>query len=1150
MVSAPETQAALGKGAPPSSTSSSSKFLRPKLVSSSSSSSNENGNGTAYGTSSARRTSFYGSLKSALKRTRSSAQSAQTLASTLAAPPPTAGGDGLTTAEAAAPSDPKQKGGLFHSLWEQVKEGTFVGDVGVIFQALGSATGPLDDREDLLEHLVWMLQGLPKDSPLQEPVTQKLIELLWHDLPHSGAAYSTVGPNYRAADGGQNAPAAIGAANTPYARSVPPLHPKSPYLPDPTLVFDTLLKRDKFKPHPSGISSLLFSFATIIIHSCFQTGRKDRCENEASSYLDLSPLYGNTSEEQKTVRTFVNGRLHPDVIASSRLFFMPPSVVALLMIFNRNHNFIVEHLYKINEKGTFKPWEQLDEAGKTAQDRALFEQGRLVNCGHFLNVIVQDYIRTILNLNRTESTWSLAPNPAIRDFPSGFSPRGVGNTVSVEFNILYRWHAAISEKDEKWIEGLFREYVGDKDIGSLTETDFTTALRGLSSKLGSDPKQWTIPGLTRQADGRFADADLCKILTEATDEIAGAFGANGSPACMRIIDVLGIATARNDWNTCTMNEFRRFLNLKPFADFEEWNSDPVVAQKARHLYSHIDNLELFPGLHAEEAKKSGKGAGLCGGYSITRGILSDATALVRGDRFFTTDYNSATLSSWGYQDVTPDTSVAYGGVIGKLLMRNLPASYTYNSVYALFPFSTPATMKEILTKNGVVDQYDLTPPGTIPTPPIHGLTTYAAAMEVLLDPKRFSGHGFYDAAIKACSNEYGYFIAQEGEQHRLNRKLQSDALFPEGWQQKLASFYREKTEELVKARSWSPDGGKTMTLDVVRDVTNLTAVYWCSHQFGIPLKEPNTPHGLFTPQELYLILSAFFISVFMNFDLSASFKLRAAAKKAAPALLGVIRLRLSQTKGVPAVLDHLARHLQDLILDKTAQGVVMGTHARAYYLRLLEATGTSIPLKQLESSVQSTMTASVSNQGQATAQVINFFLDDANKAHKDELVQLSLLNTPEADAQILGLVNEAMRLDPQVPLIPRVALVDTVIKDGDRTVEVKKGDYVFPSMVKAGLDPLVFSDPEQVKERDPKLYRLFGHGAHTCLGAPMVEISVVQMVKQIFRLPNVRRPPGQAGQLVRFSQNVGGTDCHVYVDAKASPWPLPVSLSIVYDGEQ
>jgi linoleate 10R-lipoxygenase len=84
---------------------------------------------------------------------------------------------------------------------------------------------------------------------------------------------------------------ALGKAGEPYARSVPSLHftPASS-LPDPGLIFDTLLKREegKFVEHPGGISSvrvslcgfmrlalttdqLFFAFANLIIHTAFNT---------------------------------------------------------------------------------------------------------------------------------------------------------------------------------------------------------------------------------------------------------------------------------------------------------------------------------------------------------------------------------------------------------------------------------------------------------------------------------------------------------------------------------------------------------------------------------------------------------------------------------------------------------------------------------------------------------------------------------------------------------------------------------------------------------------------------------------------------------------------------------------------------------------
>jgi hypothetical protein len=66
------------------------------------------------------------------------------------------------------------------------------------------------------------------------------------------------------------------------------------------------------------------------------------------------------------------------------------------------------------------------------------------------------------------------------------------------------------------------------------------------------------------------------------------------------------------------------------------------------LYEHPDNVELYPGVVAEEAKKSiVPGSGLCPGFTTSFAILSDAVALVRGDRFYTVDYSPANLTSFG-----------------------------------------------------------------------------------------------------------------------------------------------------------------------------------------------------------------------------------------------------------------------------------------------------------------------------------------------------------------------------------------------------------------------------------------------------------------------------------------------------------------------
>lgn len=238
-----------------------------------------------------------------------------------------------------------------------------------IAEALTTAASgePVDDKELLLEHGVSMLQGFPPNSTLSEKISDGFISMLWSDLPHPVPTVTGPTSRYRRHDGGGNDPwnPEMGKAGSPYARNVPPLKPKGPNLPDVESVYDALLKRQgPFRKHPSGLNQLFFSFATIVIHECFQTSWKDPFINETSSYVDLSTLYGNTEKEQKRVRTYQNGIIFPDSVASERIMMMPPGVVAILMMFSRNHNRIAKALLSVNEDGKYKPWESLNDEDK------------------------------------------------------------------------------------------------------------------------------------------------------------------------------------------------------------------------------------------------------------------------------------------------------------------------------------------------------------------------------------------------------------------------------------------------------------------------------------------------------------------------------------------------------------------------------------------------------------------------------------------------------------------------------------------------------------------------------------------------------------------------------------------------------------------
>lgn len=78
------------------------------------------------------------------------------------------------------------------------------------------------------------------------------------------------------------------------------------------------------------------------------------------------------------------------------------------------------------------------------------------------------------------------------------------------------------------------------------------------------------------------------------------------------------------------------------------------------------------------------------------------------------------------------------------------------------------------------------------------------------------------------------------------------------------------------------------------------------------------------------------------------------------------------------------------------------------------------------------------------------------------------------------------------------------------------------------------------------MYRLFGSGLHSCLGARLVDVSMVQMVREVFKLKNVRRAPGSSG-LCRFNTLFNETEIPTYINATGVLVPYPVSMAIVYD---
>ncbi|KAI8089624.1 heme peroxidase [Halteromyces radiatus] len=572
---------------------------------------------------------------------------------------------------------------------------------GLVERLLSQHT-PINDRNNTFEAVMKVLGGLgPGHQDLVLGVSQPLIMLFYDDIKKPYINY--VGHSFRSADGSCNSInfPNVGKAGNNYVRTVNSKSPANENLPPPSVVFERLLKRPEgqFTPHKSGVNMLLFYLAILITHDLFYTDGKDPKRNLTSSYLDMSFLYGFNRIDQESVRQMKNGLLKNDQWFDKRLVLQPPGVASLVLIFSRNHNYIAKKLLENNENGRFSYGPGQELADEKELDEELFQTARLVNNACFINVVIHDYIRTILGT--TEDSDFILDPLAQPSWPV------YGNEVSIEFNLIYRWHAAIGQQDEDWLNSLMALFGSEaqsmltkprhQEPASKASTTATSSSSSVSQATGCDvnssgtdqslfdqllpaynshfahasPEELALglplAGAHRDLKtGSFGDADLTRLLRRGYTQVAGEVGNGlGVPAALETIEIAGIMQGRR-LRCCYFNEFREYLNLVPMKTFEDFSEKEEVQTALKELYGTPDKVELYAGLMVERSKVTG----LRLPYTMGRAILSDAINLLRNDRILTNEMTPNTLTNWGY-DFSKGDADQHGRVFPKLIKLHL-----------------------------------------------------------------------------------------------------------------------------------------------------------------------------------------------------------------------------------------------------------------------------------------------------------------------------------------------------------------------------------------------------------------------------------------------------------------------------------------------
>ncbi|KAF2403700.1 heme peroxidase [Trichodelitschia bisporula] len=1013
---------------------------------------------------------------------------------------------------------------------------------------------PWDDKKYLMEKLIMTAAKFPDNSATGQKLTNTFLSTLYNDLQHPPISYLGDNYAYRSADGSYNSLVHpdLGKAGTPYARTVAPKSMQPGALPSPSVIFDSIMARkpENVTPHPNKISSMLFYLASIIIHDLFRTDHLNFHNSKTSSYLDLAPLYGSDLTEQMRMRTGLDGKIKPDCFSETRLLQFPPGVGCILIMFNRFHNNVVEQLATINEKKQFtrpqgdapspnygdKEWWTKLPADWKKFDETLFQTGRLITSGLYINIILLDYVRTILNLNKTNSNWALNPRADIHGVEVAS-----GNQVSAEFNLVYRWHSAISARDEDWTNKLWTNILKGKDPNTITMMDFLKDAQELEMGLqAKTPTERDFHGLKREQDGTFNDDDLVKILTESVEDVANSYGANRVPKVMRIIEVLGIQQARS-WNVATLNEFRKHFNLTPHQTFEDINSNPQVADQLRHLYDHPDQVELYPGMVAEEPKVPVvPGAGLTPSFTVSRAVLSDAVALVRGDRFYTVDYHPKKLTNWGYSAAATDTAIDNGCVAYKLFLTAFPNHFRPNSIYAHYPMTIPSEMESVMKALGRHEHYSYDRPGRFPD--TISVKSYAGVKSVFSNPTTFNvtwgGAVDYllggEAKVGAVGTEDSLKTA---ELHKAVKDLTD-----ESWLGEVREYFEKATAKALSKKAYKL--AALNQVDIVRDVGNLVPVYFVSELFSLPLKSEANPSGVFSTHEMYLALLAVYTSFSKDIDSIESHPLRQISRSAVQLLGSLVQGQLD-----PSVLDKLISFLTPS--EATSHGTHKGSlkdHGHDLIKALEKAHVDTKTIAWVH--ILTTAAGTSASIGRTFALVIEYLIQDANKAHLAAASKLALQDTPAAFAQLTGYVLEAARLaGPASRAYRKVAAPGTV-----NGTSVKPGQRVLLDLAAAARDGAAFPDPDKFDPCRPVAsYEPLGWtGAHAGLGWEVSRTAVTAMVRCAVRLGKLRPAAGDQGKIWRAER--AGRGAGVAQGEKAfltenfdGIWPVAQCMKVNWD---
>jgi hypothetical protein len=379
--------------------------------------------------------------------------------------------------------------------------------------------------------------------------------------------------------------------------------------------------------------------------------------NTETPWWDASQIYGVTREQQSQVRSYSGGKLRidPDGLPpyptdpSQNPALIPGFWLGLAMmhiLFMREHNAICDRL-----QAQYPDW----------PDEEIFQRARLINAALIAKIHTVEWTPAVISHPTTEAAlranwWGLAgenlyrafgrlsENEVISGIPGSETQHfDVPYTLTEEFTAVYRMHPLVPD------DFSLRSRANDALIQNATLRDISN--EGAISKIREIEMADLFYSFGTMHPGLVTLHNFPRFLQEFHRP-------DGHMMDLAATDIVRI----RELGIPRYNEFRRFLGLKPAADFVSLTGNPQWARELQEVYRNdIERVDLMVGMFAERLPP-----GFAFSDTAFRIFILMASRRLNSDRFFTRDFRPEVYTPAGMEWISANN-------MSSVLLRHFPS---------------------------------------------------------------------------------------------------------------------------------------------------------------------------------------------------------------------------------------------------------------------------------------------------------------------------------------------------------------------------------------------------------------------------------------------------------------------------------------------